>query len=289
MRVRCPHCQVILKVDDKFRGRTAPCAKCGGAFVLEPVEAASATTAATAAGSEAPLLIPFADGATAQAPAVDPITSLPAIPRAGTIEPPGKSTKAKIREIQDIKEEGNRYLFRIRLLYFVLGAVIIAYNVYQWVSIDGLVATFKSEMSRLPGVRVDLAKLDQLARNLGWMMRVECVLYFLLGATLCVLAWPIYKAPVVCTFAAAATYTGVWILNLLLVEAVFGDLAAGMAVFNLGTVVKLAIISGLWYCLMVGIAYRDQVIRPIRELLKAEFEGQANSSPPTSPTDTTAR
>jgi hypothetical protein len=97
-------------------------------------------------------------------------------------------------------------------------------------------------------------------------MKIECALYLTLGAALCVLAVLIHVAPVICTWAALVTYAAAWIIDLLLIEAFFGSFIAGLAVFSLGTVVKIGIISGLWYGVRVGHEYHDQVLKPLREL-----------------------
>src|SRR5579859_7515761 len=117
MKVRCPHCQAGLKVDDKFRGRTGPCPRCGAAVLLEPADsenAVAATPAAMAVHAElgpgfiAPPPpgadeIPLVDAVTTDRPVQGPSTvgdfaSIPAVQRAGTFEPPKKSKKARLRE-----------------------------------------------------------------------------------------------------------------------------------------------------------------------------------------------
>jgi hypothetical protein len=268
MKVRCPHCQSNLKVADQIRGRTGPCPKCGGAVLLEPYDPQAE-------------VVPFADAAPAPGPsssaasaaaAPGELSALPALARAGTIEPPKKTARAKLREIQEIKQEGARFLLRIRVLLVSLGLLMLGYNIYQYVSIDDMVAAFRVAVTTTPNARVDLSKLDQLCRTLGVALRVECVMYMTLGAALCALAIPIHKAPVICTWTALVIYCATWILDLSIVEMVFGEIAVGQMIFSLGTPIKAVIISGLWFGVRVGQAYQDQVIRPMREIVRAELE-----------------
>ena len=307
MKVRCPHCEANLKVADEHRGRTGPCPRCGGAVLLEPSDGTSPAVqanprpahaeAASLAGSKpvantAPNadlgILPFADGvpATALAPGekypavvrgTENASSLPALPRAGTVEPPKKSARAKLREIADIKREGNRFLLRIRVLLLGLGLLMLAYNAYRFVTIEGTVAAFKVQATSNQSARADRANAERSANTLRMTLRLQSVIYVLLGVALCALAGPIYKAPVICAWAALATFCTTCIFELLSIEAMFGESEVSRVVFSLGTPIKLVIIGGLWYGVLVATAYEDQVFIPMIELIREEL-GESGGS-----------
>jgi hypothetical protein len=191
---------------------------------------------------------------------------LPILPRAGAPEPPTKSKRAKLREIEDVKREGNWALLTIRLLMLGLGVLMVLWNGYAYSNIEEDVNAIKQAALVNSGARVDPAKVEVVANNLRIAMKVECGIYLTLGFSLCVLAGLIHLAPVVCTWAALGTYVAAWVIDLLVIQSLFGEYGLGFAILNLGTVVKLAITSGLWYGVKVGQAYDEQVIRPSHEL-----------------------
>lgn len=311
MRVRCPHCQARLTVSDDLRGRNGRCPGCRGSFPIEPYEESSdqATAAKAppahagaressatspgmrgtipAAGSSFDLepgglgLQPRQDGETygvappegdgadyglmpgedlAPQPTVNPSRDYSA--------PPKKSKRQKSRELEDLKAEGSRYLLKIRLLLLGLGVLMIAFNVWAYGGIDGMIAEFRSSASG-----ADPAKVEEIAGKLRVAMVVECGIYLALGVGLCVLAVFIGWFPVVATVAALGTYVGAWVLDTILLQTLFGPQALGMVLFSTGTLVKIGIISGLWYGVQVGQAYSEQVLRPARELA-AESEAE---------------
>jgi hypothetical protein len=197
---------------------------------------------------------------------------LPALPRAGTIEPPKKSKRAKLREIEEVKREGSAFLLRIRILLIVLGLLMTAFNVYIFMHISEDVAALKSAIRSNPQAHKDLAKAEERLDTFGTAARVECVMYSLLGVGLCITAIFIHIAPVICTWAAIGTYVGAWLLDIALIDAVLGVEYAGRALFSLGTVIKAIVISGLWYGVQVGQAYEEQVLRPLRQLIAEELK-----------------
>ena len=302
IKVRCPHCDTRLTVPEGRRGQRGRCPSCMGLVPLEADAAAPAGVAApepplavpqpsatplthgqgaaVAAGpssdlgaggadprgsGDAPLVTGQDDGAAYDLELV--VTEAPAVPiRAGAEERPKKSKRQRERELEDLRVEGNRYLWKIRLLLLGLGLLMLAYNAYVYTTIEEGVAAFKLAVTSNPRVTVDRAKLDAVANALRTALTLECALYFLLGAGMCGLAALIHKAPLLATWAALGTYVGAWVVDVMLIQALFGEVAAGQALFNLGTLVKLGIIGGLWHGVQVGQAYQEQIIGPQREL-----------------------
>jgi hypothetical protein len=188
--------------------------------------------------------------------------------------PRGKTRKARAREIEELKTEGLTYLHRIQLLLWVLGVLMLIYNVAVYKGIEETVANFQAVMLNSTRVRMELTEVERIASNLKIALTSECGVFIALGLAFCGLAFLIEMAPIAVTWGSLATYGAVWILDLILVENFLGSFAAGLAVFNLGTLIKLGIIAGLWYGVRVGHAYDDQIIRPLREL---EREQQSTS------------
>jgi hypothetical protein len=182
--------------------------------------------------------------------------------------PPKKSRRQKARELADLKAEGKGYLLKIRLLLLGLGVLMIAFNVWAYGGIEGLISEFRSAMAGAPGA--DPAKVEEVAGKLRVAMTVECGIYLTLGVGLCVLAVFIGWFPRVATIAALGTYVGAWVLDTILLQTLFGPQALGMVLFSTGTLIKVGIISGLWYGVQVGQAYSEQVIQPAQELAGAE-------------------
>jgi hypothetical protein len=306
IKVRCPHCDARLTVPEERRGQTGRCPTCRG---LVPIEADAEVPALAAAqqpaapfergpdagpasglttglgasgadpyglrGGEGPLVVPAPGEDVAYdlevvgaAPAAEAAPAV--LPRAGAMEPPKKSKKARARELEDLRAEGNRFLLKIRLLLLGLGLLMVAFNVYSYTTIEENISAFKQAVTSNPRVVVDRAKLEEVATNLRTALRVECGMYFLLGLVLCGLAVVIHKAPLLATWAALGTYVGAAVVDIMLIQALFGEIAAGQALFSFGTLVKLGIIGGLWHGVQVGQAYEEQVIRPQRELIAEE-------------------
>jgi hypothetical protein len=220
--------------------------------------------------------IPFADPlpsvpATRSSPHEDDFAAVPVIPRAGKLEAPKRSKKARLREIEEIRAEGRIHLIKIRVLLLALGLLMVAYNTYMLMHVNEDVEAFKASITSNPKIKIDPAKLEALLGSLRVALRAEGGLYFTLGVAMCGLAAFIHKAPVICTWAALGTYVAAWLIDISIIEAIFGTYAAGLAIFNLGTVVKGFIIAGLWYGTRVGHAYQEQVLQPLREL-KAETD-----------------
>jgi hypothetical protein len=301
MKLRCPHCEAKLSVPDHMQGRTGRCPQCNGAVPIvapEPVPAAASVASAPPAAPEA--VRPAAPAATFRSNGVDvarvqsgepapviptgdddaaydvvpdeQVGPAPVCPRPIAPVPiSGKSRRQKERELEDLRSEGNRYLLTIRLLYLGLGVLMLGFNYYTYTTIEETITEFRSAMTTTPGLKVDPVKVEEIATNLRTALRVECGLYFTLGLIFCGLAVVIHMAPVPTTWAALGTYVGLWVIDILLIEALFGGIAAGQALFSFGTVIKAGIIAGLWYGVQVGQAYDEQVIRP-RRALEAEDE-----------------
>lgn len=304
MRVRCPHCDGRLKAPDNVLGQKGRCPRCKGVVPMVPYEesedsavelaGASAIRGAPASRSEgsaaqfdtygeAPLHVapPVDDQGyglmeddQAASDAAHQVTAPPPIvgpKRLGTFDPPPKkSIEEREAELEDLRAGGRRYLWQTRLTLIGLGVLMIGINYYFLTTIDGMIQEFRTAVAN-SGRTFDPAKVEEIATGLRRLLLIECWLYLGMGVALCLLSIWISWAPKWATYAAFGIYVGVWVLDLLLIQALFGDIALGQSIFSLQTIMKFSIASGLWYGTRVGTEYDEQVVRPMRELRKEKL------------------
>ena len=299
MRMRCPHCNAKLTVPDEWAGKKGRCPACKGSVLIEAPADAPLVTAvqpprAGGLGSPAPTIMPGSSSGSSLgsveeaydlAPSdgahgddgrdfgLSPVDDDAPLPPPAVMDPYKKTRRERLQEIEDLRADGNQYLWRIRLLLLGLGALMLVYNIFLATTINSTIELFKQAVNSNRRAFGQI-NTEQIADLLRTAMTLEVALYIALGVIFCGLALLIHKAPVIATWGALGTYAGAWVLDYILAQVFFGDIIAGQLLFSFGTVIKVGIIGGLWYGVQVGQAYEEQILRPQRELEEADDEDE---------------